>query len=113
MVTATGIFHFWEAIGINLLIFLTVLSQNLIFYDNNSVIYIVKWMVQCIFNMIEDYKQYNDEIESFNKLIMIEQKNDELNQFVNRLLPKHVIVAITFRCSIVSRILVKENFIKM
>ena len=90
MMSNSGIMYPKESLILNISLLLVTFSINIVYWDATSPILISKMMAQVGFNLFEDSKRFKDEASSFNNLIVIEKKSEQLNQFVTRLLPRHV-----------------------
>ena len=79
MMSNSGIMYPKGSLALNLALLLITFTINIVYWDSSSSILISKMIAQVGFNLFEDSSRFWDEASSFNNLIVIEKKSEQLN----------------------------------
>jgi len=93
MINIIGAFYFMEIVCYNFIVVLmsVILTIGVSFQITSLLHYVILFIELGIFNIGDNYISSTRELGGFINIMKIENKSLQLSQYVNRLLPKHVI----------------------
>jgi hypothetical protein len=90
LIIATGLFSIAECFIINLILGPVMITIMVVHQRSQNLTQIYNLVVIILFNLIDSKLHGSKEIDSFNNIMMVDQKFNQISEFVDRLLPKHV-----------------------
>ena len=95
LVIATGLFNILECYVINVVLGSAMMALFLVHQreGEDTLARCYNLGVTMVFNLIDAKLHASREIDSFNNIMQVDDKCNRISEFVDRLLPKHVVFA--------------------